>query len=107
MFKGYNEKQLLEIIDFWEQKMSAKQLMTRGEAIEYMRAISGNILQAEQIVNFFIKAGMLEVKEEKKNPIFEIKGEFVHIKIWADGRMEGIKGIVINRIPEHLMKNNH
>lgn len=33
-------------------------------------------------------------------PAFEIITETAHIKIWANGMIEGITGTVINRIPQ-------
>lgn len=92
-------------IIFMRDKFEEKEMptLTRAEAIEkFQRASYFN--NSEKIIDFYVKAGMLEVKEEEEKPIFEIKGEIVHIKIWPNGEVSGIKGIVINRIPELIAK---
>lgn len=107
-FMGLNEKQLTEAVISWEQqnRMPTKSIMTRLEAINKLMSIFGNVLQAEGMIDFYITAGMLEIKEEENKPIFEIKenGKPLHIKIWDNGRVEGIDAIVINRIPELVAK---
>lgn len=80
-FRGYDEKKLAQIVDEWERrkwdkemlavketKMPTKCIMTRTKAIIFVtNRVFGltNTGQAEKWVDFFIDAGMLEVKEEE------------------------------------------
>lgn len=37
------------------------------------------------------------------NPVFEIiEPSGNHVKIWQDGRVEGIQGVVVNKIPSYV-----
>lgn len=83
-----------------------KHIMTRAEAIELFKEhMPWTAHDAGRVIDFYIAAGMLEIKEEEDKPIFEIKAEGSHnVKIWANGRVEGISGTIINRIPELIAK---
>lgn len=90
-----------------KSEMITKHIMTRAEAIALFKEYLAKDTGAERIVDFYIEAGMLEIKEEKENPIFEIisvEAVNSHIKIYANGQMEGVVGTVINRIPELIAK---
>lgn len=90
------------------KEIPTKQIMTREEAIDLIRNVFGitNTGQGAKWINFFIDAGMLEVKKEEEQPIFEIRHLDNHIKIWANGKVEGAVGTVINRIPQFLKNNS-
>lgn len=115
-FRGYSEEKLIQMIEYYEYniaknkeaKMPIKQIMTRAEATKIFEMVDTG--QAARWVDFFIAAGILEVKEEEEDkPIFEIKGIHgspLHIKIWANGEVSGIQGTIINRIPEYLKNNS-
>lgn len=123
-FMGYDEKKLTRIVDEWERskwdsemlaakdkKVPTKHIMTRAEVIDKIRNDVFGLTdtgQATKWADFFIAAGMLEIKEEEEKPIFELKyPSGVHAyKIWSNGRVEGFNDgvIVINRISELVAK---
>lgn len=82
-----------------------KHIMTRAEAIELFKEhMPPEYSKANRIIDFYIAAGMLEIKEEEEKPMFEIKctDSPLHIRIYSNGEITGINGIVINRIPEFM-----
>lgn len=82
-----------------------KHIMTRAEAIELFKEhMPAEYSKANRIIDFYIAAGMLEIKEEEEKPMFEIKctDSPLHIRIYSNGEITGINGIVINRIPEFM-----
>lgn len=97
---------LSEVIDILEKhlknkiKISTKQLMTKAEANNLAQAIFGNRLQAEQMVNFFIDAGMLEIKKKEERPketvvLFETIRDIygvVRLETWPEGLVLWVNG---------------
>lgn len=112
--EGYDYMSLDNTIIFMRNKdkikMPTQTTLFKSEAIALFKKHMPDASGAESFINFYIAAGMLEVEEEEEEkPIFEIivKGQFgYHVKIWPNGRTEGIEGTVINRIPEYLIENN-
>lgn len=122
-FMGYDEKKLVQIVDEWERrkwdvemlaakeaKVPTKHIMTRAEAIVKLSEAMIGYHSVEKTIDFYVAAGMLEIKEEKEKPIFEIMCishiSDTHIKIYSNGRVEGIDGTIINRIPEFIKNNS-
>lgn len=56
----------------WElSKMPTKHIMTRAEAIAKFHEARTGYHSAEKIIDFYIAAGMLEIKEEEKDDLAE------------------------------------
>lgn len=82
-FMGYDEKKLVQIVDEWERskwdaemlaakeaKLPTKHIMTRAEAIALITQHMPKIFDPASVIDFYVAAGMLEIKEE--NPISQI-----------------------------------
>lgn len=75
-FMGYDEKKLAQIVDEWERKkwdnkmLAAKEtykpkhIITRSEAIALIKQHLPKIFDAASVIDFYVAAGMLEIKEE-------------------------------------------
>ena len=87
----------------WNVKMQFVPEMTKQDAEKKLYEVglyrdihTGKFL----ILEALMALGLIKLKEEEEKPAFEIKNKFgVEIKIWANGRVEGIEGTIINRIP--------
>lgn len=98
---GLTLEDLVEAQNRKYSPMPTKAKMTRAEAIKVMEKhlpFSNNV---EKVIDFYVEAGMLDIVEEEKLPVFEIilnNLDQTHIKIYENGKVEGISGTIINRM---------
>lgn len=104
--KTYEYCGLTEAVKFKENnKMPTKHIMTRAEAIEcftkHMPWTTGS--SAEKVINFYVAAGMLEIKEDNINwnmPLYIIARNGIKLDVVNLGH--GYKGKLIVQIEDDL-----
>lgn len=68
---GYDLDQILKVMGNYKMADKPKHIMTRAEAVSMLRNHMPLSESADRAIDFYIKAGMLEVVEEKKLSLAE------------------------------------
>lgn len=83
-----------------EIKMSTKHIMTRAEAIACFKKHMPDAGRAEPVIDFYVAAGMLEIKEEEKpkevvvlfETIRDINNGVIRLETWPEGLVLWVNG---------------
>ena len=115
-FMGYKMEELMDIVNehdmrkFWsgsqwenkELKMDQEKINAQQKREEFRAKLAGFNISTKDFNSIIDTYDLVHCPELMEKPAFEIRNasKGIDIKVWADGRIEGITGTLINRIPQ-------